>query len=99
MTPDPAAFHREVLLTFQRALWDLVTPNLRAVTVRIEYPTIFARFIYEGVDEDERMIASEAEAYVVADFVPPVDVSFDAVAGPRELLPGEHWIFRRREAS
>ncbi len=101
MTTDPAAFRIEVLLSFQRALWDLVTPHLRGVAVRPAYPLIEARFLYDVVGDDEGLLAAEAETYVVADFAPPVDVRFEAVALPsgqsRELLPGEEWVFRRRE--
>lgn len=42
MTTDPAAFRTEVLLSLQRALWDLVTPGLRAVSVR---PTYYAKHV------------------------------------------------------
>lgn len=101
MTTDPEAFRIEVLLSFQRALWDLVTPNLRAIAVRATYPRIEARFMYETVSQEEHLLASEVGAYVIADFVPPVDIRFDAVAVPpsqsRELLAGEEWVYRRRE--
>lgn len=101
MTFDPAAFRIEVLLSFQRALWEMVTPTLRGVAVRPSYPLIEARFIYESVGEDEWEIASEVESYVVADFLPPVDVRFEAVAvGPahrRVLAEGEWWVYLRRE--
>lgn len=101
MTRDSAAFRVEVLLSFQPARWDLVTPNLRAVAVRPVCPVIEARFIYEAVGDDERLLAAEAEAYVVADFTSPVDVRFEAVVVPsfqsRELLAGEEWVYRRRE--
>jgi hypothetical protein len=102
MTTEPAAFRTEVLLSFQRALWDMVTPALRAVAVRPAHPVIEARFVYETVAEEERMIVAEVEAYVVADFIPPVDVHVTAVAVPlgvpRELESGEEWVYRRREA-
>ncbi|WP_238350405.1 hypothetical protein [Kribbella shirazensis] len=98
---DAAEFRIEVLLSFQRALWDLVTPNLRGVTVRPTSPLIEARFLYEALGQEEHLLVSEAEAYVIADFVPAVDVRFDAVAVPpdqsRELLAGEEWVYRRRE--
>lgn len=57
--------------------------------------------MYEAVGDEVRMIAAEVEAYVVADFLPPVDVRFTAVAAPigstRELAAGEAWVYRRRE--
>jgi hypothetical protein len=102
MTSETSAFRIEVLLSVQRALWDMVTPSLRGVAVKPAGPLIEARLIYESVTEEERMIAAEVEAYVVADFTPPVDVSFDAVAvsisAPRELEPGEEWVYLRRES-
>ena len=102
MAYDPAVFRTEVLLSFQRALWDVVTPALRAVAVRPAYPLVEARFIYEAVGEQERMIVDDVEAYVVADFMPPVNVRFTAVAAPsnapRELDSGEEWVFRRHES-
>jgi hypothetical protein len=101
VTTDSAGFRTEVLLSFQRALWDLVTPTLRAVAVRPSYPLIEARFIYEAVGDEERLIAAEVESYVVADFLPPVDVRFTAVALPpgaeREIESDEEWVYRRRE--
>lgn len=101
MTTNSDPFRTEVLLSFQRALWDMVTPSLRGVAVRPVRPLIEARFIYESVGEEEQMIASEVEAYVVADFLPPVDVRFTAVpvpAGePRDLQAAEEWVYLRRE--
>ena len=101
MTTDPRSFLTEVLLSFQRALWDMVTPTLRAIAIKPSYPLIEARFIYEAVGDDEQEITDEVGTYVVADFLPPVDVRFTAVALPgeaeRELEAGERWVFRRRE--
>ncbi|WP_104105350.1 hypothetical protein [Nocardioides sp. 616] len=98
---DPDNFRTEVLLSFQRALWDMVTPSLRAVAVSPVFPLIEARFMYEAVSEEERMIVAEVEAYVVADFLPPVDVRFKAVTvpigSPRELASDEEWVYRRLE--
>jgi hypothetical protein len=80
----------------------MVTPALRAVAVRPAYPLIEARFIYEAVGEQERMIADDVEAFVVADFIPPVNVRFVAVAVPpsagRELESGEEWVYLRHES-
>jgi hypothetical protein len=98
-----ADFRVEVLLSFQRALWDQVTPDLRAVAIHLPYPLIRARFLYEVVGTDQEMIVAEVAAYVIADFVPPVDVDFSAsgvpVGSPRVLEPNEEWLYRRREGS
>lgn len=101
MSSDAVSFRVEVLLSFQRALWDMVTPALRGIAVKPASPLIEARFIYEGVTEEEQLLAAEVEAYVVADFLPPVDVRFVAVAAPsgtpRALEAGEEWVYLRRE--
>lgn len=95
-------FRREVFLSFQRALWDMVTPSLRGIAVRPEYPVIRGRFIYEAVGPEEDEIVAEVGTYVVADFLPPVYPDFVAVAvppsEPRNLEPEEHWVYLRRES-
>ena len=56
---------------------------------------------YEGVNERERLVAAEVEAYVVTDFMPPVDAHVEAdtcpANTPRQLLPSGGWIYRRME--
>lgn len=88
-------------LSIQRALWDLVTPNLRAIAVRIESPVIHARFMYNEVSLSEAEIVSEVEAYVAADFIPPLEPCFLPVSVadgvPRSLDEGEFWVYRRAE--
>lgn len=101
MTMSEEILETEVLLSFQRALWDMVTPSLRAIAMRIESPTIHARFMYEDVSLRELEIVSEVEAYVAADFCPPVEPAFRAVpipiGVPRILAQGESWVYRRAE--
>ena len=94
--------HVQVLLSFQRALWDMVTPGLRAVAVRPEGPTIRARFLYETEPgENERGIVAEVETYVLADLDESLDVEFQALCLPLEVDrvadPDEHWVYRRYE--
>jgi hypothetical protein len=100
-TTDPHEFRIEVLLSFQRALWDLVTPGLRGIAVAPAFPEIQARFLYEHVAEEELEIASEVETLVAADFLPPVVVDFELIAllagQPRDLRDGEMWVYLRRE--
>lgn len=102
MTTDAREFRVQVLLSFQRALWDMVTPSLRGVAVRPAFPNIQSRFLYEQVSDEDRELVSEVEAYVAADFLPPVMVEFEAVALPiecsRDLAEGEVWAYLRREA-
>lgn len=95
-------FRSQVLLSFQRALWDMVTPPLRGVAVQPTSPLIKARFIYDHEPSfEESQIAAEVETYVAADFPQGIDVSFSAVGiappSPRDLLPGEEWVYLRQE--
>ncbi|CAN7313405.1 hypothetical protein LJR078_001740 [Arthrobacter sp. LjRoot78] len=101
--PGSLDFRIQVLISFQRALWDMVTPPLRGVAILLAEPLIEARFIYEHEPTDDQVqIVAEVETYVIADFTPPTNVSFKAVGAlppaPRELLPREEWIYLRREA-
>ena len=85
----------------QRALWDAVTPSLRGVAVKPTRPVIEARFIYEGLTEEDRQIVWEVEANVDADFNPPVELNFRPVSSSpperRVLETGEMWVYLRRE--
>jgi hypothetical protein len=95
-------FLTSVLLSLQRALWDVVTPNLRGVAVRADHPRITARFLFEGEpSEDDRENVSLAETYAIADFSTEVEIEFTPVqvpvAEPRDLHPGEHWVYLRKE--
>ena len=101
MSYDSIAFRTAVLVSFQQALVDMVTPPLRAVSVTPTGPLIRALFVYESVSEKELMLMLEVEAHVAADFHSPVDVDFRALEPPPErrlsLSPGDAWIFRRHE--
>ena len=90
-----------VLLSMQRALWEQVTSNLRAVAVSLQGgQAVTARFLYDGpVGDVERECTSLAEAYCIADMPPDVPVAFSAVEqAARDLLPGEEWVYLRHEA-
>ena len=58
-----------LLLSIQRALLGEVTPNIRAVTARIDAQTIFLRWIIDGeVSDSLRRDLSAVTTEVVADF-------------------------------
>jgi hypothetical protein len=104
MSPEELPFRAQVLLSVQRALWDLVTPKLRGVALKISETdrSIVARFIYaRGLTLVLDEIVSEAEAYVAADFDDTVTFHFSAQYVPtensRDLEVGEEWVYRRRE--
>lgn len=101
MSADLASFRVEVLLSLQRALWGMVTPALRGVAVQIDYPRIVIRFVYATQVPDAAEISDDVEAYVSADFLPPVSVESTTVVQdvgiPLQLEAGEEWVFLRRE--
>lgn len=95
-------FRVQVLLSMQRALWDMVTPTLRGVAVSVDYPSVKGRLLYENVPTSEELeINAEVETYVIADFDESVRVTFRAECvpqhEPRDLLQGEEWVYLRRE--
>ncbi|NTW41614.1 MAG: hypothetical protein HGA44_17335 [Cellulomonadaceae bacterium] len=97
-------FRISVLLSLQRALWDLVTPNLRGVAVRVEYPEVGVRFLFDTEpSKDDRECVSEAETLVIADFLDDVIVATHAECVPpataRELKLGEDWVYLRKEST
>jgi len=95
-------FRVSVLLAAQRALWDLVTPNLRGVAVLIAPSRVQARFLFENEPSElDHENVSEAETELMADL--PIGVDVVAVAEaipqarPRELNAGEEWLYLRQE--
>lgn len=97
------SFRVEVLLSVQSALLGLVSPGLRGVATRMIHPRIELRFLFDGTaDEEDREDVSEVEAYVVADFSADVSVETiveaDMELRPRDLRPGEVWVYLRKES-
>ena len=95
-------FRIDALLYMQRALWQMVTPELRGVAIKVGENLVHGRMIYEREPtEDERELVSEVETELIADFLPQVEVVVVpdwAPPPPRvELQPGEEWVYLRRE--
>lgn len=66
-----------MLLSLQRALWEVVTPALRGVTVRFDDSRITARFLFaEEPNAQDREDVSLAETFTIADFEEHVNVAF-----------------------
>ena len=72
-----------VLLSLQKALLEMVTPDLRAVEVWIEDRSVRARFAYDGeLTDDHREVVSEIEGLVVGDLPDDAKVEFEAAPIP-----------------
>lgn len=95
-------FRVQALLFLHRALLTMVTPELRGIAIQLGPKRIEARFIYDAEpDEEQREIVADVETEVIADFLPDVEIAFRAEGSPpavaRSLLPGEEWVYLRRE--
>jgi methyl coenzyme M reductase beta subunit len=91
-----------VLLSVQRALLGLVTPDLRAVDVAITGRNVTGRLTYDGeITDEQAQIASEVEGMVIGDVDDDVEVRFVAERVPRQdsvqLMPGAAFCYLRRE--
>ena len=95
-------FRAQVLLSIQRALWDMVTPDLRGVSVSWGNHAVRMRFLYDRpVTADMREIVREVETYVLADFdeglTTDVTAEFAAPNEVRHLRDRQWWAYLRRE--
>lgn len=101
MSGEPLEIDAGVILSVERSMLGVITPDLRAVAVGWHEGTIRARFIYDRpVAEDDWDEIISAEAEVVADHWPrPVQFEADYSDAPIiERLPGETWwVYARRE--
>jgi hypothetical protein len=98
---EQESFRTQVLLSIQRAPWDMVTPDLVAVAVGWQSGVISARFGYDGpATEDRRAIVNEVETYVIADFPPDTPTDFavrnSADSDSRNFEGDEAWWAYRR---
>lgn len=97
-------FRTLVLLSLQRALWGMVTPDLVAVAVGWSSRRIHARFVYESaITPQIAEIVREVETSVLADFPAETETDFRAEVGSAssasEFQEGEAWwAYRRRDA-
>lgn len=85
-----------------RALWELVTPELRSVSVWTDGDIIKGRFEYAVMPDDEiKEDVALAATYVVADFSEVTDIHFEAEYVPvdkaRLLCAGWSWVYLRKE--
>jgi len=90
------------LLSMQRALWEIVTPELRAVVLRVSGVKVHARFVYDmPITDDILEIVDEADTEALADLPDGSRTDFTAEYlppdQPRELSDDEVWVFLRRE--
>ncbi|MCW2498019.1 hypothetical protein [Jatrophihabitans sp.] len=92
-----------VLLSLQRALWDAVTPELRAVSVGWSGGRIDTTFVYDSPISSEMVeLVGVVEAEMLADFPSGTETRFDLVHIPRTEdrrdAAREWWAYLRREA-
>ncbi len=104
MNAVPPTFREQVLLYLLRALWGMITPDVRAVRASWANGRAAATFVYDHpVTEAEWDVVREVETEVIADFPPDVPTDFTAVFLPDGQLPAlqpdSWWVYVRRETS
>ncbi|MCW2995323.1 MAG: hypothetical protein JWQ18_2818 [Conexibacter sp.] len=95
-------FRTLVLLSLQRALLGMVTPDLRSVEVALDEGRVHATFTYDGVvTDDHRELVSEVEGMVIGDLDDDVEVQFEAERrtppDPVGVVRGTTYCYLRRE--
>lgn len=90
------------LLSLQRALLGMVTPDLRAVEVALDGRQVRAHFYYDGdLTEEHAEIVNEIEGLVIGDLDEDVDVCFNAKCvrppAPVGVGRGTVYCYLRRE--
>lgn len=90
----------QLLLSAQRALWGVVTPNLRTVSIRLIENHICLFFYYDSSPtEMEKELAEEAATEVIADFPEPytIECNISMIAFPQKIEPRGFLVFSRYE--
>ena len=91
-----------VLLSLQRALLGVVTPELRGVTVGRDSELVRVRFLVDGpVGAGLTEASDDAEAMLLADLDPAVRTAFELerydVPGPLADRALSRWVYLRYE--
>lgn len=96
MTPTDV----KLCLSVQRALWGLIPPSLRAVSVAHDGHIIAFRCIFDGFpSEDDRELLSMAATEIIADFDAPylIDEEYLAIPYPQPMEHLRYLIYLRYE--
>jgi hypothetical protein len=90
----------ELILSANRALWGVVTPNLRRVAIHCEEKLITLSFFYDNkISDAEEELALDAVAEVIADFPDDFDIKDELVqiAFPNRLSDKGYTVYHRHE--
>jgi hypothetical protein len=61
--------NNELIISSVRALWDMITPNLRSVSIELRDKTIVWQCVFdENATEDDMDLMSSSAGEVIADF-------------------------------
>ena len=104
MSAENQGFREDVLLYVLRALWGVITPDIRAIRASWADGVAGVTFIYDHpVTESDWELVREVEAEVVADFPPEVPTDVTAMFVSERQLPAlpsdSWWVYVRREAN
>jgi hypothetical protein len=90
---------KKLILSSLRALWGLVTPNLRSVSVELRDNTIFWQCIFDkDTTEDDLELMSDASGEVIADFnINKLKVDIQIIPFPEKTRHLKNLIYLRHE--
>lgn len=92
----------KLLLSSMRALWGIITPNLRKVSVELEENAVALHFYYsETPTEDEIELSEVAASEVIADFPESllIECQRHVITPPRKIEHIGSLVYSRSEKS
>lgn len=89
---------KQLIISAQKALFQSITKNTKAVYAKIEHDTLFWHVYFdEAPTDDEMELLSIAATEILADFpnVLHCDERYITHPGPLHFESYEHWIYAR----
>ena len=91
-----------LLLSIQRAILGVITPNIRGITCALNNSQIIIRCYFEGqITEENEESMNSVEAEVIADFPPDFTIDLQCIATNKSESLEQHrllaWAYKRKE--
>lgn len=104
ISSNPEGFNHmeksKLILSGMRALWGIITPNVRKVSIHEQNNVILLIFYYDKEPSDDEMeLSEEAATEVIADFPDPFSIECErnVISFPKKIDVMGNLIFSRHE--